>query len=367
MITSRKSYRAAFTLIELLVVIAIISILIALLLPAVQSAREAARRAQCVNNLKQIGLALHNYESAAGCFPPGAQSTDYRVSPAQTQFVDGQWSTQARLLSYLEGGTVFNALNFSLPYNDRSGSNYTGAATVIRTFLCPSTSRSSNGDRDDVNDPNGALFERAGLGYGCNDYAATIGVDIDPRGVAYNPNCASSGATAVTPYRNNCSRAEGLLHQGMTRIGAVIDGTSQTVAMVEDAGRDARYPSPYLEGYRGQPDYGNGIVGYGVARKRFWRWAEPDTAIHVSGRPNNQFRPGSCPAPYQVDCLDNFNNPVAGNNAGANDEAYSDHSGIVNALLGDGSVRPIKETVNIVVFRGLITLAGGEVVSASDF
>jgi prepilin-type N-terminal cleavage/methylation domain-containing protein/prepilin-type processing-associated H-X9-DG protein len=358
--------RPGFTLIELLVVIAIIAVLIALLLPAVQSAREAARRAQCTNNLKQIGLALHNYESSNSCFPTGAQSTDYTVSPPATQFVDGQWSTQSRVLQFLEGGNVFNAINFSLPYNDLSGGNFTAASTVIQTFLCPSATRSPDGGRDSGGDPNGAPFESAG-GYGCNDYAATIATDIDPQGIRFTPACAASGATQVTPYRNNCSRQDGLLHQGKTRIAEITDGTSNTVAMGEDAGRDARFPSPYIEGYRGQPNYGSGIAGYGVARKRFWRWAEPDTAIHVSGQINNKYRPGNCPTPYDTTCHDAAGNPVAGNNAGANDELFGFHPGGINALFGDGSVRFLKESISVVVERQLITLRGGEVVSSDQY
>src|ERR1700674_73650 len=116
---------AGFTLIELLVVIAIIAILIALLLPAVQSAREAARRMQCTNNLKQLGLALHNYENSLGAFPPAGKSTYFALSPPNSQFVDGV-GPFPRLLPYLEAGTIYSAINFSLDYNNLSGANFTG-------------------------------------------------------------------------------------------------------------------------------------------------------------------------------------------------------------------------------------------------
>src|SRR5262245_57596104 len=163
---------SAFTLIELLVVIAIIAVLIALLLPAVQSAREAARRAQCTNNLKQIGLALHNYESANGCSPPAGESTFYQVTAGdvpRTQFVDGGWSSLARILTYMEGGASFSALNFNVQeYNEATGMNFTGASTVVAVYLCPSAVRSPEGGRDDV-DPNDPITSRYGSGYGVAD------------------------------------------------------------------------------------------------------------------------------------------------------------------------------------------------------
>ncbi len=140
----RDAPSRGFTLIELLVVIAIIGVLIALLLPAVQSAREAARRSQCTNNLKQIGLALHNYENSNGAFPPAGKSTYYAFSPPNSQFVNGV-GLLPRLLAFLEQVPTYNAINFSLDYNHLSGANFTGYSTVISAFLCPSAVRAGRG------------------------------------------------------------------------------------------------------------------------------------------------------------------------------------------------------------------------------
>ena len=145
--------RRGFTLIELLVVIAIIGVLIALLLPAVQAAREAARRAQCTNNLKQIGLAMHNYHSSINSFPVGFLYPNPGQFDPQIPQLHYRWSVLAQLTPYLEQTNVYNALNMSWPIaTGPSGSygvgtpytffpaNQTVKQTIVSSFLCPSDS-----------------------------------------------------------------------------------------------------------------------------------------------------------------------------------------------------------------------------------
>src|SRR5947209_1510973 len=136
-----RHHRRGFTLIELLVVIAIIAVLIALLLPAVQAAREAARRMQCTNNLKQIGLALHNYHSANGSFPMGCSSGMY--SGIGVYNVKQNLSAHAQMLPFLEQQQIYNALNFSWGCEDNTAVlcyliNATGTNAQIKAFVCPS-------------------------------------------------------------------------------------------------------------------------------------------------------------------------------------------------------------------------------------
>ena len=372
---SSTSMRPAFTLIELLVVIAIIAVLIGLLLPAVQSAREAARRIQCTNNLKQIGLGLMNYESGNGCFPPSGESTNFAVvnlstnTFATTQFVDGGWDALARILPYMEGNSSFNALNFNVDYNEATGMNFTGASTVVAAFLCPSSTRQPDGGNDGI-DPNDPITSPLffGRGYGYDDYGPTCYTDIDPFGLSNNE---PGGATyPATPYRNRATRADGLLHQGKTRISEITDGTSNTIAIGEDAGRDPRYLSPYIEGYydgggvNARPILGKGPAGGFAPTRRYWRWAEPATSFGVSGQPNNKYRPA-----YEQAAWSPPPGPLVteGNNAGANDELFSYHPGGVNVLFGDGSVHFLRDTVNIVTLRTLVTLKGSEVISADAY
>jgi prepilin-type N-terminal cleavage/methylation domain-containing protein/prepilin-type processing-associated H-X9-DG protein len=368
-----RSARRGFTLIELLVVISIIGVLIALLLPAVQAAREAARRSQCSNNLKQIGIALHNYENSNSVFPPAGESTNFgcaacgpfnsvtQGAPANgvTQFIDGV-GTFPRILQFIEGGNTFNAINFQLEYNSLSGANVTAYSTVISTFLCPSTPRKSGGGTGregfgDPFDPNAGLFG----GLGIDDYGPTNYTDIDPLGRQF----FGTGATQATPFRNKATRANGLLKQGATRIAEVTDGLSNTITIAEDAGRDPNFISPYVETYDGvnatRPT--TDPSGYPQGKRRYWRWAEADTAFGVSGQINNKFRPDNEGIAWAQ------TGPTAGNNAGANDEIFSYHPAGANCLFGDGSVKFLKESLNVVVLRNLVTGAGQEVISASDY
>ncbi len=196
--TIRK--RRGFTLIELLVVIAIIAVLIALLLPAVQAAREAARRSQCVNNLKQLSLAVMNYESSNGTLPP--------TGTAQTPTLNG-FALKPRILPYFEQQALYNTINWSFAYNDPSAVNSTSYVAKLNTILCPS----------DTNVPAGTV-NLNGVTYqvGYTSYPNSIGT--------LYANYAGTGSTPDGP-------AWRLAGDPPVRLAMVADGTSNTAIFSE--------------------------------------------------------------------------------------------------------------------------------------
>ncbi len=347
-----RTQRLAFTLIELLVVIAIIAILIGLLLPAVQAAREAARRTQCTNNLKQIGLALANYESANICYPPSGKSLDLTQQPPPVVFIDGGWSALARILPHMEGDVQFNAINFTYEYNDASGGNFTATSAQMNPFLCPSVSRLGVGRDTAPADPNASTYEKAqSTGYSYTDYSPTPWTDLAAVG--------GVGANAAAPFRDRSQSARGLLHERMTTVGSVTDGLSTTIAFIEDAGRDERYVSLNPDKY--PTTRGAGPAGAPKAMHRFWRWADPDSAIGVSSTPNNKVTPAYESVPWLT------TSGTAGNLAGANGSPFSYHGAGVNALFGDGHVKWLTNSIASLTLRALISSASGEVISADSY
>jgi prepilin-type N-terminal cleavage/methylation domain-containing protein/prepilin-type processing-associated H-X9-DG protein len=199
--TRQSTHPPAFTLIELLVVIAIIGVLIALLLPAVQAAREAARRAQCTSNLKQLGIALHGYHDAFNTFPAGG----WIALPTQPQTANMNIGWSAVVLPWLEQRALFDALNLNFPYGDPS--NSTAGHTVLTVYLCPSEPRTSFWNRD-----TGDVFD-----YADADYGGMYG----PRGLAF-PSDVNSPPRGPMIFNQNISLAQ------------ILDGSSQTILVGED-------------------------------------------------------------------------------------------------------------------------------------
>lgn len=315
----RIARRRAFTLVELLVVIAIIGVLVALLLPAVQAAREAARRTQCQNNLKQMGLAAHNFHDTNGKLPSSVRPAGLTTLP--------RIAGLTFLLPFIEQQNAYSQYNQQLNWSDPV--NLPVTSKQVPGFLCPSTPDPKRLDGLPEASPWQANLVAV------TDYSPTIGVDQRLQSLGL---VDFAGAGILTK-------------NGEPRFADVLDGLSNTIMYAESAGR------PHL--FRQNRKIGN----LPNNRVNAGGWSRPASDFSVDG---SSFDGATLPGPCPLNCTNgenvgslSFPVPYYGSEGTA--EAYAFHPGGANFAFGDGSVKFIAKTISMREFARLVTRDSGEV------
>jgi prepilin-type N-terminal cleavage/methylation domain-containing protein/prepilin-type processing-associated H-X9-DG protein len=337
--------RSGFTLIELLVVIAVVAILVGLLLPAVQQAREAARRAQCKNNLKQLGLAIYNYESAITRFPPTAVVIGLPANTLETSYL----GPFGRILPYVEQTAIADRINGSLDYGDPA--NMPAVARVIPLFLCP-----SEPNTQPYHDISFGLIGGNNYGFSMGDWYVWLGVHgTAPTRSAFGVNLGRRWADFRDGASNTLFMSEVKNYQPYVR----------DCGPLKNINDPNNIPPPTADPQTVAPEYL--ASGCTFLLNAHSQWAEV-TVHHIgitTAWPPNKATPGgpgnACP---DVD-LDSRRERIGGPTfAAVTSRSY--HSGGVHSLMGDGSVRFYSSSTDGFVWRALGTVAGGEPISG-DF
>jgi prepilin-type N-terminal cleavage/methylation domain-containing protein/prepilin-type processing-associated H-X9-DG protein len=382
--------RTGFTLIELLVVIAIIAVLIALLLPAVQAAREAARRSQCTNNLKQIGLALHNYHQGVGTFPigngQGARNAAY--SGGYSNWTD--WGAMALLLPYMEQGPTYNAINFSFCSGGGYGAfaNVTASTRLIAAYMCPSDNNVGYGGAPVSNIATVTAWGQTCYPPNINSYRGSIGTTTSTWGWTTGYMQCQPDPMNLNGGGNPCnSFTTGLFAYYISNgIQNVTDGTSNTIAYSESLVGDnntvsvahrnnsvgpvgglgaAQVPDASAINYQtvlvpalntcSQVYKAGSAVNAGNGNR--WGWGAVGISLF-----NTVVPPNSKQFPW---------NTCSASGGGADNSTFSNvqsnHPGGVNVMFADGSVRFVKDSVSPQTWMALGTKSNGEVVTSDSY
>ena len=367
----KRNSPRGFTLIELLVVIAIIAVLIALLLPAVQAAREAAHRAQCVNNMKQIGLAIHNYIGVNNSIPPAGSWMGSPAVPAGFAYSNsypGGTAPQTgpllqngnpmnagmiiRLFPFMERQVEFNSFNFALANTINSNTwqqNATVMYTQVNSFLCPSDRNVA--DTNNTWTPTGAA--RALL-CGETNYANVMGSSPALTGGSLNGMSWYLGGDTVVGNART--------------LASVVDGTSNTAAYSEwIKGTAGDYTSKKGIVWNGPPFSSNPVVDAAScagSTSTSWDWKGQFYLDQDSGRGGGLW---FITFPNKLACDSDTSGSINYGQLGSLIGPASNHSGGVNVLFLDGSVKFIKDTISAQTYYALGTIAGGEVISADSY